>query len=472
MKEHIKSCLLFLLIMSSIVLTANMWFSGGLWSDGYNLFFDVSGILNFKSKSKSYYLSKENISYPEKIIVNNLERRNLYTHTSDEYTDIIPTVLDSVKKGLTGGEFAAANADEWNGVLKARSVYISYPVAYNTTLLLGILGLESKNMNASSMREFIIGPSDKDGVLSLYVKDYSNSNVYKAPLSYKYNDICSLIDKYAVDSINLLPYSFELNFDKFDSESVEQKVVIEPTVTLKLESEMLPTIKSENYLSGVYSNMYLSSNILKSFGYNTTYMRKYLDNNNTAVYVENYSTLKIYDNGLLEYKAIDDTKGIALTDSNSSTPYDYFVACVEFANNLWDNVLPGEAFDVNLTSDMFIDGKARSFTVNMDYYVGGHMVMCNLDAGELYSSLGHGIEITVKDGKIIEYRQLFNKFSKTNQNFNNGSAIDAIDRMFSDNSIGGCTIAALNPAYINKNKTWLPTWIAKTTDGKIVTIRR
>ena len=59
--------------MSSIVLTANMWFSGGLWSDGYNLFFDVSGILNFKSKSKSYYLSKENISYPEKIIVNNLE---------------------------------------------------------------------------------------------------------------------------------------------------------------------------------------------------------------------------------------------------------------------------------------------------------------------------------------------------------------------------------------------------------------
>ncbi len=314
--------------MSSIVLTANMWFSGGLWSDGYNLFFDVSGILNFKSKSKSYYLSKENISYPEKIIVNNLEKRNLYTHTSDEYTDIIPTVLDSVKKGLSGGEFAAANADEWNGVLKTRSVYISYPVAYNTTLLLGILGLESKNMNASSMREFIIGPSDKDGVLSLYVKDYSNSNVYKAPLSYKYNDICSLIDKYAVDSINLLPYSFELNFDKFDSESVEQKVVIEPTVTLKLEREMLPTIKSENYISGVYSNMYLSSNILKSFGYNTTYMRKYLDNNNTAVYVENYSTLKIYDNGLLEYKAIDDTKGIALTDSNSSTPYDYFVACV------------------------------------------------------------------------------------------------------------------------------------------------
>ncbi len=458
--------------MSSIVLTANMWFSGGLRSDGYNPFFDVSKIFDFKPRSKSYYLSKENISYPEKIIVNNLEKRNLYAHTSDEYADIVADVLDTVKKGLSGAEFSAANFDEWNGVLKSRSIYISYPVAYNTTLLLGILGLDSKNTDASSIREFIIAPSEKDGVLSLYVKDYANANVYKTPVSYKYDDICRVIDKYANDSINLLPYSFELNFDKFESESVEQKVVIEPTVTLKLESETLPTIKSENYLDGVYNNVYLSSNILKSFGYNTTYTRKYLDNNNTAVYVENYSTLKIYDNGLLEYKAIDDTKGIALTDSNSSTPYDYFAACVEFANSLWDNVLPGEPFDVNLTSDMFIDGKARSFTVNMDYYVGGYMVMCDLDGGALYSSLAHGIEITIKDGKIVEYRQLFNKFSKTNQSFNNGSAIDAIDRMFSDNSIGSCTIADLNPAYINTNETWLPTWIAKTTDGKIVTIRR
>lgn len=449
-----------------------MWFSGGLSSDGYNLFYDVTKFFDFKSKSKSYYLSKENISYPEKIIVNNLEKRNLYTHTANEYADIIPEILDTVKKSFTTGEFSQANPDEWNSMLKTQSVYISYPVAYNTTLLLGILGVDNKSISASSMRDFIIGPSDKDNTLVMLVKDYGNSSVYKSSIGYNYDEVCGIIEKYANDSINLLPYSFELNFDKFDNKSVEQKVVIEPTVTLKLETQTLPIIKSENYLDGIYANVYLSSSILKSFGYNTTYTRKYLDNNNTAVYVENYSSLRIYDNGLLEYKSIDDSKGINLTDSATSTPYDYFAACIEFANNLWDNAVPGEDFNVNLTSDIFIDGKSRNFTVDMDYYVGGYMVMCNLDANELYPQLNHGIKITVKDGKIVEYRQLFNKFSNTNQSFNNGSAIDAIDRMFSDNSIGSCTIANLDPAYINNKETWLPTWIAKTTDGKIVTIRR
>jgi hypothetical protein len=280
-----------------------------------------------------------------------------------------------------------------------------------------------------------------------------------------------MIDKYANDSINLLPYSFELKFDK-SSEVIEQKVVIESTVTLKLEEQTLPNIKSTNCLTDIYEDAYTSSNILKSFGYNTTNTKKYLDKNNTSVYVENFSTLKIHNNGLLEYKSIDNTKGISLTTKNTSTLYDNFIACIEFVNNLWDNAMPGKSFNVNLSSDILFDPKGQSFNITMDYYINGHPVICTLDKTSAYDELSHGIEIKVSDGKIVEYRQLFNEFSLTSQYVKNGSAIDAIDAMFSNDNLKSETISALNIAYINNKSIWNPVWTAKTTDNKLIIIGR
>ncbi|MBQ8525896.1 MAG: hypothetical protein IJ460_04175 [Clostridia bacterium] len=470
-KERIKSCLLGLLIVSSIVLTLNIWISGKLWSDGYNFFSNITNFFDFESKNKSYYLSKENISYPQRIIVNNNEQRNLYTHTSTQYNDIIPSVLDIFKSSISSAEFTVANPAEWNSSLKGKSAYVSYPIIYDSNLLWGILDIVPVPGLPGTVKDFIISVSEKnDETLNIYIKDYNTQDIYKANVSFSYGEFTSMIEKYAIDSINMLPYSFELNFDKSSDESVEQKIVLDPTVTLLLEESKLPVIESVNLTKDVYNDTEMSENILSSFGYNTTNIRKYLDSNNTAVYVENYSSIKIHENGLLEYKALDNTKGITLTNSASTSQHDIFIACIEFVNTLWDNAFPNEELNINLTSDIRANGK--NFYITMDYYVDGYQAISNISANKVHSKLSHSIEITVAEGKIVEYRQLFNSFRTTNDYFGNGSAINAIDRMFADNRMENSTITELTIAYSKNGNKWYPTWSAKTTGGERIIIRR
>ncbi len=461
-KERIKTCLLVILVASSIVLTVDMWFNEKLWPDGYNFF---SHITNFtKLNNKSYYLSKENISNPEKIIVNNFETRNLYTHTSKEFTEIINPILSVIKQSISCAEFNEADDADWNTALTLGSVYISYPVAYDTTLLCKILDVAPLNAKTKSIKEFIIVPStiQNSSTVSVYTKDYTSKKVYNTVITADAELINKIISTYSVDSLNLLPYSFELKFDENEDLNVEQKVVIDPTVTLSLNTSNLAILKSTNYLNDIYYDNELSKRLLNSFGYNTTNTKgSHVDNNNTAIYVENFSTLKIYDNGLVVYKSIDSSKGISLTNSSNFTLYDNFIACIEFVNNLWDNTLPSEPLNINLTSDIVANSDGKSFKVTMDYYVNGNLVVCSDDY--------HGIEITVENGKIVEYKQLFNKFYSTDEYVTNGSSIDAIDRLFADKTVENGSISELDIVYTKENNYWMPAWAAKLNgNNKII----
>ena len=469
-KERIKSCLLIFLIVSSIVLTLNMWFGRKLWSDGYNFFSNITNF--FVSQDKTYYLSKENISYPRKIIITNNEKRNLYTHTSENYNKIVPTIMDVFKTSISEYEFQKVDIIELNNALRGKCAYISYPVTYEASLLWGILDITPFSQDSLiNVKDFIINISEKgDETINIYIKDYSTNEIFKTNLAYGFKDISQIIENYAIDSINLLPYSFELNFDKPNEEKVTQKITLEPTVILPLESLVLPVIENVNIAEDIYNNYDLSAKILSSFNYNTTNIRKYLDTNNTAVFVENYGTIKVHENGLLEYKALDNSKGIDLTNNNSASQHDIFIACIEFVNNLWDNTFPGRDLNINLTSD--ISAKGKSFYVTMDYYVEGYQTISHIDSNNIHNELKHGIEITVTDGKIVEYRQLFNTFNITNEGFGNGSSINALDRMFADNIIESGTISELSTAYEKNGNLWYPTWYARMTNGESILIRR
>lgn len=465
LKERIKTCLLVILITSSIIISLKLWFGEKLWSIGYNFFSNITIFSDFNKTS--YYLSKENISYPEKIIVNNFETRNLYTHTQKEYNEISESVLRILKQSISNSEFSDANSKDWNTALSLGSIYISYPVAYDTTLLCKILDIEAKNLKTKSVKEFIIVPStiQNSSAVSVYTKDYNSAKVFNTVITADSEEILKIINNYSKDSLNLLPYSFELNFDSMDDINVEQKVVIEPTVTLSLDTSRLSKIKANNYLKDIYYNDNLSGRLLDAFGYNTTNTKSSMvDKNNTAVYVENFSTLKIYNDGLIEYKALDSTKGIPLSNYSGATLYDNFIACIEFVNNLWDKTLPGEPLNINLTSDIIGINDGNSFKITMDYYVNGKMIVCS-DSGY------HGIEIIVENGNIVEYRQYFNEFYGTTDYVTTSSSIDAIDKLYDDETIENGSISQLNIIYNKTDNNWYPVWAAKL-NGKNIIIDR
>ena len=464
-KEHIKSCLLFLLITSSIVLTINIWFNGKLWPSGYNFFSNITNLLEIKN-NKTYYLSKENVSYPEKIIINGYETRNMYYHTSKEYNEFSTDVLDILKYGLSKTSFTSVSEDEWNNALKIGSVYISYPVAYDSDLLCKILEINPLKFDVESSKEFIIVPSiiGNSSNIILYAKDYSSNKVYNTIFEYNLENINKIIENYSKDSLNLLPYSFELYFDETEDQSIEQKVIIDPTITLKLENMELPVLKSKNYLNNFY-NSPVSKKMLNAFGFNSTNTKtSQLDNNNTAVYVENYSTIKVYNNGFVEYKSIDPSKGITLTNSSSDV-YENFIACIEFVNKVWDSTFPDEPLNINLTSDIIDTDNGSGFKITMDYYVNGCLTVLENNT--------HAIEITVNNGKITEYKQLFNKFytDSSDETVTVGSSIEALDSLYADKTLEKGKISELNVVYSKSGNKLIPYWAAKL-DGKNRIINR
>ena len=130
-KEHFKTVILVLLVFSSIILTVNKWFSEKLWPDGYNFFSNLTNYFSFgdKTDDRTYYLSKENISNPSKIIVNGNELRSIYKHTSLEYNSMLSDVKEILKSGLSCESFEEISQENWTNALKKASIYISYPVA-------------------------------------------------------------------------------------------------------------------------------------------------------------------------------------------------------------------------------------------------------------------------------------------------------------------------------------------------------
>ena len=154
-KESIKTAILALLVTSSVILTINNWFSEKLWPDGYNFFSNLARYFSFGESTKSYYLSKENVSNPAKIIVNNTEKRGVYTHTSPDFNDMVGSVKTLLKSGLSEKKnIAQSSARAWQDALKYKSIYFSYPVAYDTKTFAAILDTPINALPDGSVQEF------------------------------------------------------------------------------------------------------------------------------------------------------------------------------------------------------------------------------------------------------------------------------------------------------------------------------
>lgn len=469
-KESFKTIILVLLVFSSIILTVNKWFSEKLWPDGYNFFSNLANFFSSEDEpdNKTYYLSKENISNPAKIIINSTELRSIYKHTSSEYNSVLSATKDILKKGLGSSTFAESDTETWKAALKGVSAYISYPVAYDTKTFSAIMDTPITDFGISTMQEFIIVAGDNiTGKPHLLIKDASDdskiTDITLATDSVKFD---KFIAKYAVNSAGENPYSFELNFDK-SNDTIEQKIIIEPQVVLSIGQASLPTATSINYFENISANRSLYNSFLKAFGYNTTNLRKNVNIDNSIVFAENYSSIVMHPDGYMEYRSLDNTKGISLGSANAPTFYSTFIDCIEFVNNVWDIACSDLNMDINLSS-VSIDN-AGSFRLTIDYYANGMEVVTGLPKTDSHDKLNHAIEITVENSKIVSYKQNVRGYSINSDISECGSAIGALDILMANDSIKSDTITDLYIAYNQSPNSdmCLPSWVAKTDKNEI-----
>ncbi len=460
-KETIKTAVLALLVTSSIILTINNWFSEKLWPDGYNFFSNLANYFSI-GQSKSYYLSKENVSNPGKIVVNGNDVRGVYTHTSADFNDMVDTVKVFLKSGLSQKEnVTKGSAEAWKAALKYRSIYFSYPVAYGTKTFSAILDTPVNAITGTSVQEFVIVSGDNiTGKPHLLVKSADEDSYTDITLSLDSSEIDALIEKYAVSSAGEYPYSFELNFDK-TGDAKEQKVTIDSQVILSINPVTAPTVSEINYFDNISENEELYTEFLKAFGFNASNVRKNVNLDNSIVFAENYGTIKMHPDGLLEFKALNSSTGIET--GNSAEFYDTFIDCIEFVNNVWDTACSEENMNINLSSAKTGETD-NSFTITIDYYAEGMEVVTHIPATDSHAALNHAIEIEVTNSKITSYRQAVRGYRSNGYITTCTGVIEALDTLMAGESIESDNITSLYLAYYaDDSGECSPCWVAQTS---------
>ena len=462
-KETIKSVILTFLVITSVILTVNNWFSEKLWPYGYNFFSNLANYFSIGDEHKSFYLSKENVSSPAKIVVNNIENRSVYTHTSEDFDEMTSHVKAVLKKGLESKSASESSPEAWKDALRHKSIYFSYPVPYGLKTFSAILDSPINAVADGRVQEFIlISPENVTGSAHILVKDADTEKYTDITVTEESGKTDALIRKYALSSVGEYPYSFEINFD---NSAKKQKLTIDSKVILPITPAQVSTVREINYFENISDDRDLYTRFLRSFGFNTSNIRKNVNADKSIVFAENYGTIKMYPDGLLEFKAISEAKGIEI--GKSLEFYDTFIDCIEFVNNVWDTACSDENMNINL-SGATAGSSDNSFTLTIDYYADGMEVVSLLEATDSHPAMKHAIEIEVVNSRIVSYRQIIKGYPSNKDKHQCTGVIEALDTLMANESIKSDKITDMYIAYYpDGNGNCSPYWVAKTDKNEI-----
>jgi hypothetical protein len=417
--DKIKTIVLILLVLNSMFLTAQIWLSEKLWSQDYNFFVKwennelVQAVLKKVSWSSGQDHKGPTIdSYfytPQRIVVNYGSFRTVYVNGDNLYAQYLSEISRAFEQLLRSEEGvkyqAAAATDEWFNVLKTKSIYVDLRAPYKTKLLGQFFGIKETPLSTyiKDIKELILVPGDSiSNDITFYIKNFSNGSIGKFNLNYDRTPLNNLLEKHATAPSNRYKFSFEIPLDK---KSRFTKVVVDSSILIPLDKQNLKVLKSNNPVKSEHD----IKDILKAFKYSSNSLRKYTEMDNTIVYVENYSTLKIHPDGLIEYDAIEGGKGLKLAPvppaggNNMPSFRESWDMVVKFIKGI-ENVNQ----EIQLSSAAEDQNKPGTYQFIFNYFYGGLPITMSLDNGKIQDA----IKVEVVNGTLKSYRHYLRNYEE------------------------------------------------------------
>ncbi|MBE7025537.1 MAG: hypothetical protein E7408_05730 [Ruminococcaceae bacterium] len=473
-KEKLKTALLLVLICSSIILAANVWFGSGVWPHGYDFFVTLPNrafFSHFFKQEQPYLSPMESLAKPRLLVITNGGSRAVYYNSDASYAPYYESVNTFFKTVLADENALVMSTivgeEEWYDVLRndelldTRSIYISYSTAFSPRLFAQVIGTEHTWLEdrVATLREFILAPVDASGQdVLLYIRSSEDGSVSKFYINYPHK--AALYDRISAMDENLgYSYAFELNLH--DSMvgiggGVEQKVVMDPLLLISPRSTESVAITGANPITSEAD----MDALLSAFDYRERGVNRYTGTDGTLHFVENYGSISIHPDGLVEYYAVDEEMGVNILPAEGGTAslYDALNGAVRFADRVWSSLVTDQPFDALVSSDL-VENEQGEYTFTLDYYYEGTPITMAAEG------IDHAAIIRVKNGRIVEYRHFLRRFSGTGTPSENVPMLEAIDGMYArfameDSQI---RITDLYLSYIADNATdeMRPVWCAR-----------
>ena len=467
LKERVKSSIILMLIFNLLFLTFQVWFinSGDVLKDSIIKYVrQIPIVETFFPMEQKYSLSKENLSKPRKFLINDGSLWMAYYNTDLGFSPINERTKELITSLLSGETKGTKKTDTktWEAGLESLSIYVEYPVSFSSEMFCRIMGVDEANSpkDIKAYREFIIIPSSSESDICILARDSANKeSVYAYILSDKYSLPASDLSIYTSNSDGYYQPAFSTGLEI----GGESKVSLDPLV---LFSDSLPSTKilhPEPLITGKSNKL-----LLENFGFNSE-MNPYLDSDGGTNYIANYATATVFPDGIFEYKSVNDERGILLDESGNS--YNVLNASIDFAEQTW-SCLSKEPLSILVSSDLSGYNSSDAYTFKFDYYCNGRPVEVNLPDQYGHNGMDCAIEITVKNGRLISYRQYMNSY-KSVENYTLSepfvTALDYFVQMLDESSSHSVVIEDIYIGYLDDGTSTdlHAAWLARTDSGRI-----
>ena len=446
-KEFFKTAVLTCLVISSLVLSAHIWYEEELWSLDYSSF--VYSLKNlFQKENSGKFSSTDELVYwsefsPEFISFTYGSQKMVTYHASPDYpwaSRVASQVVDSLQKE---GEIVSITDEEYLNTYKTNSMMLKFPTDVS---LLKFLKKDDGFLDTVKdpyVTTVVVG-IDESQTNYLSFRDIKTDHAYRMPIKTVVNteEIANTI----LSSEQNSSFAFELSFDVTKDNS--ERILFNRFVPITLGETGICALKATPiYYSSDYDGIFKAVGIVKNSA------RTYRDKEGTIHFIQNRSTLKIFEEGAFLFEATDSEAGVSLTNRNERE------AIIEFANLLYQNIAPESDSYLGLQTVTKTDDGNRVYEF-----------IYQTQNGALYIEGEPAVRVVVKNGTILEYYQRLLEISLTDDRSTTTGVLEAYDSLYnrSDfNEKSKQTIRSMIPCHIFSGEETYVGWVCRFSDQSL-----
>lgn len=414
-RGRVKTILLTLLVVCSFLFAAQNWFGEGLWPQGQTPLFGA-GFFSFMenmlngNEGDTALSAYSALTDPEWIVANRQGSQKELYYTSDpafaELNGLGDELLSYLfaESGIQSAAPIEGGEEEYRAMLRTQSLCLYYRTPIPVSLLGQILSLPEASLeNIGVVQELLFLPSKSSpNNCTLAVVDAKNGNAMTFDFTFDPERLRSAIGRNTRED-SYLTYAFEINLGQEDS-----AVPLSPMTAISMEPVTAPV------LAALPLSVPIADRVLPLFGYNPSTPKRFTEADDSQVFLDRKSQLRITADGVVEFTVDAGARGLSLTESAESH------AILQALLNLAESI-DHAAFDGLNEAQLYITSDLTDLsTVTMDYVCSGRPVR-----------LPDGPAVTAQfdAGQLVAYRQQVRQYQITAETTTSPDVLSAIDAL-------------------------------------------
>lgn len=443
-KEFLKTVVLTFLVISSLVLSANIWYEKELWSMDYSSFvYSLKNILrrdsgsNFSDIDELMRLCKFS---PEFVSFTYGSKKMILYDASPGFSEAYQTASELLFSLEKEGGMVSVTDEEYLSAYKTNSMMLKFPSDISLQELMNRDDAFFDLAKEAKVSALVVGIDDSQ-TNYLTFRDTITGHAYRMPVKCNVNTE-SIRQKIEASNQNA-SFAFELNFDRKQDNA--ERILFQRLVPITLGDHAVRGIELKPIL---YSSQYDS--IFKTFRIVKNSARTYRDKENTIHFIENRSTLKVFERGAFSFEAEEKESGIQLNGNSEEN------AVIEFVNLLYQNLAP--------ESEAFLTIFAKQTTGDSTRYEFGYQTK----NGAIYGKEHPLLSVTVENGLIMKFEQQLYSVEFTGGTETITGVIEAYDFLYNQPDFpekSKLSIQSMQPCHVLTEGVLRCGWACKFSDG-------